>query len=55
MVLLQPAEVVPAGLHFAGMAVLDKALKGLLRFFNATALPIMLDEVHTDAAVGFRE
>ena len=51
----QPPEIIPAGLHFAGTAVLDKALEGLQGFFRAAALPVVLDKIHPDAAIGFRE
>ena len=53
--LLQPSEIVPAGLHLADVAVLNKALQGLPCLFLTAGPPISLNEVHPDAAIGFRE
>ena len=53
--LFLPPEIVPAGEHFAGAAILDEAAQGRLRFFLTATLPVALDEIHPDAAVGFRE
>lgn len=53
--LFQPAKVVPAWLHFAVVTGLDKFPKGLPGFLLTAVLPVMLDEVHPDSAVGLRK
>ena len=51
----QPAEVVPAGLHFAVVAVADEFLQGVLRVRLAPGVVVVLDAVCLDAPVVRRE
>ncbi len=52
---LQSAEIAPAGLHFAGVAVLDELGQHLLRVFLPAGVLIVLDAVHFDALVVLRK
>ena len=50
--LLQPAEVAPAGLEAAGVAVADELGQRVLRVFRTASVLVVLDAVDFDSAIG---